>query len=176
MPKRKLRNINARSLDPAEYKRGGSQSLYHRGTLLLSRSPSLWESVLAIHIPAEGRWVWRGGTQFPSHFSTLPSLTTSSSELCKDLCLKPPSGNPSLRKTLSESTSPSNAFHIGNISPSLAGQPFNDYIDSSFSSNPVKNVPWPSFFTPTLRVWLESLMASHTSAKGFYFSVSIPYQ
>ena len=54
MSKSKPGNVNTSSLDPAESKRGGSCSPSIAETPFCCRSPSLWESVLGRHIPAEG--------------------------------------------------------------------------------------------------------------------------
>ena len=54
MSKSKPGNVDTRSLDPAEYKRGGSFSPSIAETPFCCRSRSLWESVLGRCIPAEG--------------------------------------------------------------------------------------------------------------------------
>ena len=54
MSKSKPGNVNTRSLDPAEYKRGGPYSPSIAEIPFCCPSPSLWESVLGRHIPGEG--------------------------------------------------------------------------------------------------------------------------
>lgn len=150
-----------KSLDLAEYKRRGSCSPSIIETPLLCCWPSLSALVLRRPIPTEGRCGWMGGTQFPSHLS--PLVSPASSDLCKELCLNPPGHNASLQETLSQNrTSLPSAFCIENVSPSLAEQPFSSCIDSLlFFCNPVKNVPWSSFFTPTPRMTQKSHGQSH---------------
>ena len=144
-------------------------------SMALQRIRYVWSDLACTHIPADWRQVFRGGTQFPSEFSTLLSLTFSSESPCKNICLKPPSDNPSLRKQCLKTWLLPQMLSILKMFLHHTGRTAIQWLSDS-SSFPVKNRSWPSFFTLTLRLWFKNFMASHISAKGFCFSMSIPYQ